>query len=210
MTTPSIRPLVLTNLNSASQIVDSAGRPSPALTQTINNAWRNILVAFNALASNETDLAAIVATQQSIVDQLVTINGLIVDVDGRLTSAAITNSYTNPTSVLTASISGTVATITIADHTRVYTDGVTVAVTGGTITGLAVDTTYFVYYSDPTRAGGAVTYEHSTDQNDAAQVGGVHSCGSIYTDSTATGPIDGGGTTPPGAGSKSGPRVNTE
>lgn len=201
MTDPtSIVPLVLNNLNSAAAIVDASGRPLPALTQTINNAWRNILVSFNALASNEADLATLVAQQADIQAQLITINGLIVDVNGKLTSAAITNSYTDPTSVLTATVSGTSATITISVHNRIYTDGVTVAVNAGTITGLTIDTTYYVYYSDPTRAGGAVTYQYATDQTAAAQVGGVHSVGSIYTDSTATGPIGGGGTVPPGTG----------
>jgi hypothetical protein len=211
--TDTIQPLKLTNLRVSMPIVNSTdGTALPYFSQTINNAWSNIIVAFNALASNEGDLAALVAQIQDILNQIVAINGLIVDVNGKLTNASITNSYTDPTNVLSASVSGTTATITIANHNRLYTDGTSVAVTGGTITGLAINTTYYVYYSDPTRAGGTVTYQYSTDQTAAAQVGGVHSVGSIYTDSTATGPISGGGTVPPGTGGGGGdhPRVVSE
>jgi hypothetical protein len=205
-TTTTTTALVLPRLVAGQRIADQDGIADPHHIQTLNNAFANILVAINGLASNEADLQSLVTQQQDILAQLVTINGLIVDVNGKLTNAAIANSYTDPTSVLTATVSGSAATIVIADHSRVYTDGMKVAVTGATLTGLAIDTTYYVFYSDPDRKGGTVSYQTTTDQTAAAQIGGIHSCGSIYTDSMATGPVTGGGTTPVGSGNASGPR----
>jgi hypothetical protein len=55
-------------------------------------------------------------------------------------------------------VSGT-GTITISDHTRLYPDKA-VRVTGATIpTGLTLNTDCAVFYDDPGRAGGAVTYQ---------------------------------------------------
>lgn len=116
---------------------------------------------------------------------------------------ALINSYTDPNVSMTAlsQPDGTV-TVTIANHMRVYADPdkTRVAVDGGTITGLAFDTEYYVYYDDLARAGGAVTYRYSTDNTVAAQTNGRHSLGGIATgDATDTTPIDGGGVSPPGS-----------
>ena len=86
---------------------------------------------------------------------------------------------------LTATDAGTDATVNISAHTRIYGDGSSVSVGSGSITGLAYSTDYWVFYDDPTRAGGAVTYQHSTDPADAVQTGDRHSVGAVTTPAAA-------------------------
>lgn len=156
-------------------------------------------------------------TVQLIVDTLASLNIIVARVEVVAASQAATaaaqaaiaaeqaliNSYTDPTVTMTALTQpdGTV-TVTIVNHSRVYADAdkTRVAVTGGTITGLALNSQYYVYYDDPTRAGGAVTYQYTMDNTIAAQVNGRHSLGGIATGgATDTDPIDGGGVSPPGS-----------
>ncbi len=61
---------------------------------------------------------------------------------------------------------GATAKITRSAHTRVSLS-TAVAVDGGEVTGLAYATLYYVFYDDPSRAGGAVTYDATTVQLDA-------------------------------------------
>ena len=86
---------------------------------------------------------------------------------------------------LTATDAGTDATVNISAHTRIYGDGSSVSVSAGSITGLAYSTDYWVFYDDPTRAGGSVTYQHSTDPADAVQTGDRHSVGAVTTPAAA-------------------------
>lgn len=99
---------------------------------------------------------------------------------------------------LTASDAGSSVTITVSAHTRAYGNGDTVSVDGGTVTGLSYGTVYYVYYLDPARAGGAVTYQASTDPSDAVQIGTVHSAGSAATPLAAAPDQDGRAWNAPG------------
>lgn len=52
--------------------------------------------------------------------------------------------------------------VTIANHTRYYGDGTSVAVAGDTIaTGEAPGAVVYVYYDDPNHTGGAVSYSYT-------------------------------------------------
>lgn len=65
---------------------------------------------------------------------------------------------------ITASADGATAKVVISDHTMIYPIHPTpIAITGATLTGLAYDTFYNIYYDDPTFAGGAVTFHAVTD-----------------------------------------------
>lgn len=103
---------------------------------------------------------------------------------------------------ITATDAGTDVTITISAHTRHYPqpDGTTVdvAVSGGSLTGRAYSTRYFVSYTDAARAGGAVTYVSSTTE--PAQIGDVHVVGESPPIAAADPPASGGTVRPPGAG----------
>jgi hypothetical protein len=114
---------------------------------------------------------------------------------------SISTSWTSPGAILTASDAGASATITIAAHTRKYTDITSKSVNGGSLTGLAYSTVYYVYYDQTGRTGGTVTYHSTTDPNVglANAVAGRHACGAITT--PAAGAADtSGGVAPPGGG----------
>ena len=121
------------------------------------------------------------------------------------TNDKISASWTSPGAILSASDAGSDATVTIAGHTRKYGDATSAAVTGASITGLSYSTTYFIYYDDPTTAGGAVTFHATTDPNVAAYnaASGRHNCGSVTTPASGGGSTS-GGVIPPG-GNYSGP-----
>lgn len=87
------------------------------------------------------------------------------------TKISVEGSYTNPISVGSANSSGA---ITIAAHTRVYTgsQGGSVSVNAGSVSGQANGSYVTVFYRDASRAGGAVTYEATTSA--IAQGGNIH------------------------------------
>jgi hypothetical protein len=121
--------------------------------------------------------------------------------------AARISSYPNPGGILSAADVGTDCTITITGHTRVYpvqglVDVPDVAITGGTLTGKAFSTRYYIYYDDATLALTSPTFVATTVAA-TAQVGaaaGRHFLG--YVDTPADGGTatagEGGG--PPGGG----------
>lgn len=117
--------------------------------------------------------------------------------DDVMADSALANSYVTGLT-LTATDAGASATITISAHTRVYGDGTIVAVSGGSVTGLAYSTDYRVYYDDAARTGGAVTYAATTSVTTAAQLGDRHSVGAVTTPAAAAGPNNGNGAFPPG------------
>lgn len=99
---------------------------------------------------------------------------------------------------ITATDAGSSVTVAISAHNRIYGNGVSVAVSAGSITGLAYSTTYYLHYSDPARAGGSVTFLASTSQAAAAQTGATHSLGAVATPAAAAPPTDGRPNLPPG------------
>lgn len=113
--------------------------------------------------------------------------------------SSLANSYvsTNPLSAVDA---GADTTINIAAHTRIYGNGSSVSANAGSLTGRAYSTTYWVYYDDPARAGGAVTYQSTTTEADAAQTGDRHVVGKVTTPAAAAPPATGSPVRPPGAG----------
>lgn len=120
--------------------------------------------------------------------------------DSAKSNESLINSYISgfTAPLISADSSGNV---TIANHQRVYGDSTlnpTRSVTGGTIsTAAAANSTVRVYYSDPTRAGGAVTYQFTVDPaTPMAQGGNIHSVGAVII--PATGTDDGNFVRPPG------------
>lgn len=114
---------------------------------------------------------------------------------------AILGSYSIPTLTLTAADVGASVTITVASHIRRYADATEVAVTGGTVTGLAYSTVYAVYYDDATRTLATPTFVATTDletgQHNYAE--GRHYLGTVTTPAAA-GPPTTGGSPPAGSG----------
>lgn len=103
--------------------------------------------------------------------------------------------------VLSATDAGTDATVSVTAHTRLYGNGTSVLVDAGSVTGLAYSTAYYVYYDDPSRTGGAVTYQATTSEATAAQTGDRHLVGTVATPAALGADTSGKYVKPPGAGS---------
>ena len=113
--------------------------------------------------------------------------------------AKLSNSGTDGLTI-TATDAGTDSSIIISNHTRLYGDGTSVSVTGDTLTALAYETLYYIYYDDSGFAGGAVTYVSTTSSSTAAQTGARHLVGSVTTPAAAGADTGGGVIGPPGSG----------
>jgi len=101
---------------------------------------------------------------------------------------------TDPTSdvFLTASESGGVATIDIDAH-AVKLGFSDILVNSGSVTGLLVDTVYFIFADDPTFEGGAVTYIATTQLIETATNSGRRYVGDVKTPDVGQPPSSGGG-----------------
>ena len=175
-------------------IVDSQGRPTPEFLRVLNEQVDivNAILAVTTLANSAQSAAnAAQATATASARELARIN-----------------SYTAPTSVLSASDNGADARITVIAHTRVYPvqgtiDVPDVSIAGPVnLNGLAFSTQYAVYYDDTTLADTTPTYQATTTLADA-QVGaapGRHFVGVVTTPADGGGGTTGGGGSPPGGG----------
>lgn len=192
---------MITRLNAGVPIVDKQGRPLPAFT--------------TPLQATLEQLESAVADVSELVLNLITLNNLITAAEDAIedantaieTANAATEALSTADSLaksgtrgltMTATDAGTDVTITISAHTRVYGNGDEVAVNGGSLTGVPYSETRYVYYDDPDREGGAVTYQSSTDEAEAVQVNDRHSLGVIETPAPAAPAKEGFYTRPPG------------
>ena len=143
--------------------------------------------------------AEIVATQTELTDTQADLADTVADLVDLTKKLKIGFSWTSPGSILTAADVGSDCTITIAAHTRKYGDGTSVAVNGGSVTGVPFSSKRYIYYDDTGLAGGAVTYVGTNNPNNAAPnaVAGRHFCGFIETPADGAGSVT-GGPTPPG------------
>lgn len=132
------------------------------LCEAVESAVNAINTAVNANTTNIAALTAISAQAQAANDNAVSVD----------TRTSIEGSYTDPTQVLTASADGT---ITIAAHMRRYTDGTSVDIAAGSLSGLANETTYTVFYTDAARDGTGIAFVATT--NVVAQGNNVHVVG---------------------------------
>jgi hypothetical protein len=161
-----------------------------------------IEAAFDNQQDQITAIAALQATQTAQLAQILAAQAAA---DAVHANDSISSSWTSPGNILAASDAGSDATITVSNHTRKYNDASGVSVTGASLTALAYSTTYFVYYDDVSRVGGAVTYHTTTDPNAAlpGAATGRHYCGEITTPASGGGGTS-GGVSPPGSGGQLG------
>lgn len=179
----------LSRLRSAIAIVTKDGFPTSGFQQwwqtfceTIEsqeNRQDDLLTAIIA-AQNAADTAtaAAAAAQTAADNAQAAADDAAASADGGAAIASLTASGTVGC-VITAHDTGSDVSISISAHTRVYGDGSSLAVAGGTVTGRGYLDLDYVYYSDPTRADTTPTYLASTLASDAAQVGDVHTVGSV-------------------------------
>jgi hypothetical protein len=104
-------------------------------------------------------------------------------------------SYRPTSNPLTATDAGASDTVAIANF-LMRVAGIDVSITGNSITSLSRKTLYFIYYTDLTIAGGAVSFSASTVKEDALSGSGKFFVGSIVTpaagSSSTVGNNDGG------------------
>ena len=147
----------------------------------------NAIISIPEIEAALVDLDAATAAAQAAAD------AANAAADATTSESSIVNSYpSNFVAPLVSITSGGV--VTVANHDRVYGDSTmnpTVSVVGGSFgTGATAGQVVRVYYVDPTRAGGAVTYQFTIDPaSPPVQGGDTHSVGAV---------------TVPGAGSNNG------
>ena len=206
-------------LTQAEPVVDAQMKPTNYFLRTLNGILKTLAEAIRQLqqlpiiqdALEQLDLATQAATEaaaaasQAAADSMDAAAASAAATAANAREASLQASYIDPSSVLTA----TPTTITIAPHNRIYPGAAggpatTVAVNGGSIAATAPADVDYIFYSDPTRAGGAVTYQVSTTP--PVQTGSTHVVGAVEI--PATGTADGGeGPRRPGAVS---PRTQLE
>lgn len=107
-------------------------------------------------------------------------DGAQADTDRQKAETSLVNSYTTgfTAPLITANVAGNA---TIGNHMRQYGDGTSVSVIGSSVvTGAATGDIVRIYYDDPARAGGAVTYQFTIDPAAApVQSGNRHSVGAV-------------------------------
>jgi hypothetical protein len=186
----AITPLRIPNLTASLPIVDDKGRPTTEFLRRLNDILQGIAKTLNAISALPEIQAALVgldtATQAALdaaAAAQTAADSAQGQIDNQVREATLANSYIDPDSV----ISSTSTTITVLAHTRYYGDGTSVSVNGGMVSTTAVGDIDFVYYLDPTRTGGAVTYIAEANTN-PAQTGDTHVVGAVTVPATGTVP----------------------
>lgn len=177
--------MTLPNLDIWQQIVDSKGYP----TLPFHIWWQEFVKNQNNTNDElSSQISAITGLDSSVTEALSAADDSILVSSGTIGAS------------ITATDAGTTATISISAHTRVYGNGSAVSVSSGAVAGLSFSTTYYIYYDQPTRVGGPVSYQATTSKITAVQVNDRHFIGQITT--PANGAADTSGTTPdpPGFG----------
>lgn len=187
--------LRLTRLDGTVPIVDEKGRPTLQLIALWQRNCESIETAVNAI---DATLAAIAAANAAAAAAQAAADNANAATEDITASNALTNSYVENFTPPVVS-AATTGVVTIANHDRHYGDGTVVPVTGNTVaTGQAAGVIVYIYYDQPSRAGGAVTYAYSVDEADAAQIGDRHNVGAVEIPSIGT--SSGGYARPPGYG----------
>jgi hypothetical protein len=196
--------LELPRLPQGQPIADPNGMPSLAFTVY----WQQFCEALEAQEAAQDDLIADILAAQTAADAAATAAAAAQsDADAVAREAARISSYPNPGSILTATDAGSDATITIANHTRVYPvqgsiDIPDVSITGAAIAGLPFSTRHYIYYDDATLADTTPNFVATTTAA-TAQVGaaaGRHFVGYITTPADGAAPSSGQGGGTPGSG----------
>ena len=195
--------LRLTRFDQQAPLVDpSTGRLTQEAQRRFQRMMEQIEGAVNAIATaldNIVELNDLITTvEQAVADATAAAVAANDAAAAGTAESALVNSFVaNFTPPMVSADSA--GLVTIAAHDRVYGDGATVSVSGGTVaTGQANPAVVYIYYDQPSRVGGPVTYLYSLDEADAAQTGARHNIGAVLI--PAAGSASGGYARPPGYG----------
>ncbi len=195
------------NRNQIAAIVGNdpdAVRQFEALFSNLNSAITELAVQVDQIAAAQAaadaaDAAAAAANAAAAAADAAAIAAQN-SADAVQAESSLANSSTtlSPTDIV-ATDAGASVTITIDAHTRNYGDGTSVAVSAGSVTGVAYTTSVWINYIDVSRAGGAVTYLASTSIVGNGSAPGLHLVGQLTTPAPAGAPVDGIPVLPPGS-----------
>jgi len=206
----ALTPIRIPTLTQSEPIVDKDGKPTNYFLRTLNGILRSLADAItqlqqlpliqDALAAlddaTQAAQAAADAAQAAAADSMDAAAASAAATAANARETSLQTSYISPAAVLTS----TLTTITVASHNRIYPGAAggpatTVAVTGATVPTTGAGDVDYVYYTDPTRAGGVVAFQVSTAA--PTQTGDTHVVGAVTV--PATGSSNGGrGPQPPG------------
>ncbi len=178
-----------------------AVRQFEALFQNINAAITELTIQVGQIAAAQAaaDAAAAAAAAANAAAAAADAAALAAQgtADQVLAESSLANSYTSGLTI-TATDAGADVTIAMSSHSRIYGDGTTVSVNAGNVTGLAYSTSYWVFYDQASRAGGAVTYQASTAIQGNGTAPDRHFIGAVTTPAAAAPPNAGNPVRPPG------------
>lgn len=200
--------LSLPPLQISQPVVDGSQRMTRDFQRQLDEWRRQIMDSVNTLETTVTAVAAAQAAATAANAAAATAQAAANTANTAATNAqtaadevtaesSLANSYVTGLT-LSAADAGADTTITISAHTRVYGNGTSVAVNGGSIPGVPYGTAARIYYDDAARTGGAVTYQYTTSLTTAAQTGDRHSVGAVTTPAAAAPPNNGNPVFPPG------------
>lgn len=192
--------ILLDKMHDSSKVLANTAQTSANTAQTTaNTGVTNAATAQTTANTGVTNAAAAQTTANTGVTNAATAQSTA---DTVKRDDSISSSWTAPGTILSATDAGSDATITVAAHTRGYSDTSNVSVSTGSLTGLAYSTLYYVYYDQTSKAGGSVTFHAVTNANTAmaGRAAGRHFCGSITTPAAAGAPTSGGVNPPSGGG----------
>lgn len=189
----------LPRLPANQKIVDDQGYPTlvyslwwQQVAETLEEALNAITTALDAAgiaidAAEAAQMAADSANAAAVAAQTAADNAQMGADNSAAETSIAASGVTNFTPPLLSA--DTAGNVTIANHDRLYGDGTSVSVTGGVVaTGEPPTTAVWIFYDQPSRAGGAVTYQYSTDSNDSLQTGDRHSIGAVTIPNVGTTP----------------------
>jgi hypothetical protein len=181
------------------QVTTENGRFTPAALRSLNDALKTLGAAINEIAALPEIQAALVDLDTATAAAQTAADNANAAAATTTSATSLANSYVDDLT-LTGVDAGTDASIIVSAHTRKYGDGTSVSVTGATITGLDFETSYYIYYDQPSRAGGVVSYLTTIDPAVAAQVGDRHVVGAALTPADGEADSIGNPVNPPGSG----------
>jgi hypothetical protein len=153
-----------------------------------------------SVASLQEIVDRLVAAEQAAGEAVTQVAALQTSSDQQAQMTRVRDSYVD-LGTLTATNVGGSATVTVADHSRHYLAPIAdVAVDGATFTGQPTATTIYIYYDDPTLAGGAVNYVLTINGDQAVATVDIpyrHFVGSVDTPATTGAGTVGTTTLPP-------------
>lgn len=181
-------------LNRLNRLIDKASGETDKQFQRRQQIWQTTMEAIEAAFAALTEQ---VNDNSNLLAQILAANALAQAANTTASqvraATSLASSYTDPVSVLSADNTGA---ITVAAHTRRYTDGTSASVDAGSLSGFANGAFVTVFYEDAGREGGAVTYQGTTGAT--SQEGNRHIVGSVTIPQAGDPPASGNSPTAPG------------